>query len=107
MYQRFLWNAARNALAAGDITIYDRAYRLAAANLNGEQSVRNLGVPSPKMLARLLGQPLVWSLDIAAVCTGLWIAEWALEHPEQAAGITWDYWPELSQRIAQQVILEG
>ena len=107
MYQRFLWNAARNALAANDISIYERAFNLAKENLNGEQSVRNLQLPTPKMLARKLRNPLAFTFNMQQLCIGLWLAEWAFEHKDQLASITWDYFPALSRTIAQEIILEG
>ena len=107
MYQQFLQNAARNALAANDLGIYERAFQSTAHSLGGEQSARNLQVPTPKMLARKLGQPLVWALDMQEFCLGLWLAEWALDNPKDAPRITWQYWPKFSQQIAQEMLFEG
>jgi hypothetical protein len=107
VYQRFLWNAARNALAAGDITIYERAFRMAAQNLGSEAGVRNLQLPTPQMLARRMSLPLAFALDMKDFCTGLWLAEWALEHPDQIPAISWNHFSELSQTIAQEAIWEA
>ncbi len=105
MYQKFLQNAARNALAAGDIKIYERAWAMCVGNLGSEQAVRNLMLPTPKMLSQMLGEPLIWQLDMEQVCMGLWIGEFALENPAQALGITWEYFPELAETIAKQIML--
>jgi hypothetical protein len=58
------------------------------------------------MLATKLRTPLAFALDMKELCIGLWLAEWALEHKEQIAAITWDYFPMLSQAVAQEAILE-
>ena len=107
MIRDFMLNAMRNALAANDLSIYDRAFQMLAGNLGSEQAVRNLQLPTPKMLGRMLKVPLAFTFDISELATGMYIAEWALEHPDQAGGITWNYFSPLAQSVAHDQIVLG
>jgi len=102
MYQRFLQTAARNALAAGDIQIYKRAFDLAVANLGSVQAVRNLKMPTPEALSWEMKTPLAFALHMAELCLGLWLVEWAKDNPTQTSAITWEYWPEFSRAVFER-----
>ena len=100
MFKQFLVNAARNAILAGDIKIYERAFNMLNENLNGEQSVRNLGLPTPKRLETAITNFAFKALDLSDVLTGLWLREYFEEHPDQISNFTAEYFSQTAVAIA-------
>ena len=100
MFKQFLVNAARNSIIAGDARIYERAFNMMKENLNGEQSVRNLGLPTPKGLETAMTNFAFKALDLSDVLTGLWLREYFDEHPEQIPNFTAEYFSQTAAAIA-------
>ena len=100
MIKQFLVNAARNSILAGDGKIYERAFNMIKENLNGEQSVRNLGLPTPKRLETAINNFAFKALELSDVLSGLWLREYFDEHPEQISSFTPEYFSQTAVAIA-------